>query len=69
MNRWERKGAAKRRAREDQNGHTEEEPNDDEVPVNNDSVESPKQLKLTPFPYQQPTHAGFLTSATLFPSE
>ncbi|KAI6182924.1 TRNA (adenine(58)-N(1))-methyltransferase [Aphelenchoides bicaudatus] len=65
MNRSERKVAAKRRAREDQNGNPE---NDEPVDLS-PTLDEPKHRLLTPFPYQQPTHAGYLTSATLFPIE
>lgn len=59
MNRFERK----RKARNDQKD--DDENSDDVIDVPSGKRE--KHPILTQYPYQQPTHAGYLTSATLFP--
>jgi len=64
MNRWERKGVAKKKARDDKDSSDLTDITN-EATINGDSKHE-KHPILLQFPYQQPTHAGFLTSATLF---
>lgn len=63
MNRWQRQSVAKRKTREE-NSALDEQPSVETDTGNSKKVKHPILIQ---FPNQQPTHAGFLTSATLFP--
>lgn len=65
MNRWERKGA-RRKARDEQKADENDDSND---VIDVSEGKTQKQPILMQYPHQQPTHAGFLTSATLFPKQ
>ncbi|KAI6178051.1 ESCRT-II complex subunit VPS25 [Aphelenchoides besseyi] len=64
MNRTERKTATRRNIREQKTNSTEN--GNHEEAMEDDSADSRRNPILIPYPHQQPTHAGYLTSATLF---
>lgn len=64
MNRWERKRKARDEKKNGENGADSNDTAQEDVDITNK-----KHPILVQFPQQQPTHAGFLTSATLFPKE